>query len=307
MHMMIARPTTPLLLLVMALAGPAAAQRPPAVDVRHAFDARGSVRLYNMIGSVRVIGWERDSLVITGTLGAGSRFFGSAGVPAGASRGAKYGVELSATDGAQPTHLEVRAPAGSRIWIKTAGADVSVTGITGGVDVYTVGGTIRVAAPKAAPRELNLETMDGSIQIDASPAWLRAKTASGAITMRGSGDDVVLSSVSGAISVAGGPRRFQRGRFESVTGDIRFSGALDRGGSFTFDSHSGGIELALSPGDGADFEISSIQGQITNQLTSRTASAGRELRGQELSFTTGTGGAHVTIRSFKGPVVLVAK
>lgn len=305
--MTIARPTTSFLLLVMMLAPAAEAQRLPAVDVRHAFDARGSVRLFNMLGSVRVIGWEKDSLVITGTLGEGSQFFGSAGANIGASRGAKYGVELSAAGAAGPTHLEVRAPVGTRIWIKTAAADVSVTGIAGGVDVYTVGGTIRVIAPKAAPRELNLETMDGSIEIDASPSWLRAKTASGSITMRGAGEDVVLSSVSGAIAVTGGPRRFQRGRFESVTGDIRFSGALERGGGFTFDSHSGAIEVALSPADGADFEISSIQGEITNRLTSSKPITGRELRGQELSFTTGRGGAHITIRSFKGPVVLIGK
>ena len=75
--------------------------------------------------------------------------------------------------------------------------------------------------------------MDGDVEIDGSPAWLRAKSATGRITLRGAPEDVGLSTVSGAIVVdaPAGSVGIARGRFESVTGDVRFGGAVARGGA----------------------------------------------------------------------------
>jgi DUF4097 and DUF4098 domain-containing protein YvlB len=143
--------------------------------------------------------------------------------------------------------------------------------------------------------------MDGDIEVTGSVTWLRAKTAGGTITLRGDGRDVALSSVSGGVTASG---TYERGRFESVTGDIRFDGGVEPGGALTFDSHSGAVELRVPRTLGADYDISTISGTIQNELTAARPVAASDMRGRELGLSTGGGGAQITIRTFKGTVAL---
>jgi hypothetical protein len=257
-------------------------------------NADGAVRISNLVGSVRVTGWDRDSVALRGSLAKGDKLFMGGG-PAGM----KMFVEPLNDRNPQPTRLEVFVPARAKVWVKTATAEVDVTGVTGELDLYVVGGTIRVSGN---PAELNAEAIDGDIQVTGSPGWLRAKSASGDVMLKGTSRDVSLSTVSGGITVNGG--KFERAKFESVTGAIRFNADVDKGGALTFDTHSGAVDITIPNDAGADFEVASIAGTITNQLNSRVPAAGRYGRGSELVMSNGSGGARVMIRSFKGPVTL---
>jgi len=286
--------TAALLLAALATLAPDAAAQ-ERVNERRALDATGSVKLYSLFGAVRVVGWEHDSVAVTGTLGPGERLhFG------GTARGMKVAVESPEAGAARGARLVVRVPARARVWVKTSGAEITVQGVSGGLDLYSVAAPIRVAG---SPRELNAEAMDGAITIDGSPDWLRAKTATGAITLRGAANDARLSSVGGAIAVEGGP--VTRGAFENVTGSIRYAGGVERGASLTFDTHSGGVELQLPHPVAADFDVTVVADTIENHIvTPARPVAGRDARGRELHFATGESGARVTVRSFKGRVVL---
>ncbi|MDQ6829366.1 MAG: hypothetical protein M3081_10915, partial [Gemmatimonadota bacterium] len=186
-------------LMLCATAGASEAQQ--KINRRSAMGPMASIRVMNLSGSVRVIGWDRDSLVVTGTMPDSAHFFYGAGANA-----AKMGVEVLGNAELKPVKLELRVPAGARIWVKTGSADIEVSGVTGGLDLNIVGGHIKVAG---SPRELNAEAMDGSIEIDGSPPWLRAKSATGAITLKGSSDDAVFTTVSGTVTVPAGAR-FER-------------------------------------------------------------------------------------------------
>ncbi len=276
----------------LAIASPARAQIHLNRGV--AIDPDGYVRVHNPSGSVRVIGWERDSVAVTGTLDPAARFF-----MGGDGRGVKLGVELPAGgESGGSSYVEVRIPTRSQVWVKTAGADIDVSGVSGGVDLYSVTGRIRVSGQL---RELFAESMAGAVEIDGSARSLRAKTASGGIALRGEGDDATLTSVGGTIVVDGGA--FRRGRFESVTGDILFTGALDRSGAFEFQSHSGTVDLRFPAGLDADVTASSLRGEIINEL-SRVSAEPVGAAGRRLAFTAGRGGAELVVRSFSGPVRL---
>jgi hypothetical protein len=283
------------LLALLALGAPLAAQQ--RIDERRPLAADGALRIYNLYGSVRVLGWAKDSVAVTGTTSLGERFFLAAG-----ERGMKLGIESDDQRTVRGSHLVVHVPERARVWVKSASAEIEVRDVRGGLDLYSVGADIRVFG---SPRELNAEAMDGSIAIEGSPGWLRAKTASGAITLRGTSDDVALSSVSGVIDVTSGA--ITRGRFETVTGDIRFDGAFDRRGTVTFESHSGAIDLRLPRDVAAEFDITNILGAIDNGLSRAIPGSGSDGRGRVLSFATRPGAAQVTIRSFKGPVALRRK
>lgn len=255
-------------------------------------DADGAVRIYNLGGSVRVTGWDRDSVVVRGSLGKGSVLH-----MGGGPRGIKMFVEDADERNPASAILEVSVPIRAKVWVKTATASIEVSGVSGSLDLYVVSGAINVGGD---PADVNAEAIDGSIRIAGSPAWVRAKSASGDVSFDGKSRDVTLSTVSGNIDAKGAG--FEKAKFETVTGNIRFDGSFERGGLTTFDTHSGTIDIGVS--GSADLDVVSIAGLISNKLTSKSPIAGRYGRGSELVTASGEGGTRVVVRSFKGPVLL---
>ena len=266
------------------------------VERRLPLGMEGALRIVNMVGSVVVHGWDKDTVLVRGTLGAGDSFFMGGGYT-----GAKMFVESINDRDPKPTRLEIWVPARVRLWVKTATANIDVSDVSGGLDLYVVSGTIDV---RGDPRELNAEAIDGDIHVTGSPSWMRAKSATGAITFQGASPDAGLSTVSGPIKVDGGGGVFERTKIETVTGNISFAGRLDRSGAFDFDSHGGSIDIAIPEKTSATFSVVTIAGSITNNLSKRSPIAGRFGRGAELTTEEGGGGAKVSVRTFKGPVTL---
>jgi hypothetical protein len=279
---------------VLLISSPLLAQK--KVERKLPLGMEGALRVVNMVGSVVVHGWNKDTVLVRGTLAPGDNFFMGGGYT-----GAKMFVESLNDRDPKPTRLEIWVPARVRLWIKTATANIDVSDVSGGLDLYVVSGTIDVTGN---PRELNAEAIDGDIHITGSPSWVRAKSASGAITLQGASPDAGLSTVSGQIKVDGGTGLFERTKIETVTGNISFSGRLDRSGAFDFDSHSGSIDIAIPDKTGATFSVVTIAGAITNNLSKKTPISGRFGRGAELSSEESGGGAKVSVRTFKGPVTL---
>ncbi len=258
----------------------------------------GALRVVNMVGSVTVHGWNKDTVLVRGALGAGDTFFMGGGYT-----GAKMFVESANDRDPKPSRLELWVPARVRLWIKTATANIDVSDVAGGLDLYVVSGTIDVTGN---PRELNAEAIDGDIHITGSPPWVRAKSATGAITMQGASSDAGFSTVSGPIKIDGGSGSgvFERTKIETVTGNISFAGRLDRSGTFDFDTHSGSIDIAIPDKTNASFSVVTIAGSITNNVSRSKPIAGRFGRGSELTAEMGEGGAKISVRSFKGPVTI---
>lgn len=277
---------------MMLVASPLAAQK--KIERRIPLGIEGAFRVMNMVGSVVIHGWSKDTVLIRGTLAPGDQFYAGGGYT-----GAKMFIESANDRNPKPTSLEIWVPARARVWVKTATAPIDVDGVDGGLDLYTVSATIEVTGN---PRELNAEAIDGDIHINGSPAWLRAKSASGAITFRGASSDAGLSTVSGAVKVEGGP--FERTKIETVTGNVSFSGRVERSGTFDFDTHSGSVDIAVPDKTGASFSVVSIAGTITNNVSRGMPTTGRFGRGSELTTEIGDPGAKISVRTFKGAVTL---
>jgi Putative adhesin len=258
-------------------------------EQRWPFDSAGSVRIVNAAGRIRVIGWDVDSLSVSGR-GPGRL----------AAAGTASVRKLVVTGRAE---LEVHVPRGARVWVKSASADIDVVGVDGTLDLNSVGGAIHVVG---TPVDVEAETMSGPVELAGGSGRARVKTVSGDILLRGASVDLGASTLSGTIVVrAAGWQRggtgVQRGRFESVTGDVRFDGELGRGGIVEFESQSGAIALRVPRTTVADFDLLTIGGSVTNHLTADVADRGT------LRCSTGAGGAQVTARSFKGSISLEAK
>ena len=257
-------------------------------------NADGAIRITNLVGSVHVTGWDRDSVSLRGSLPKGDKLF-----MGGSATGMKMFIEPMNDRNPQPSRLDVMVPARAKVWVKTATAEIEVSGVTGELDLYVVGGTISVTGD---PTELNAEAIDGDIRVNGSPGWMRAKSASGEVTLKGSSRDLAISTVSGGITINGAT--LERAKIESVTGPIRFNGDIEKGAAIDFDTHSGALDITIPRKTGADFDVASITGTINNELNFSRVAKGRYGRGSELMMTNNSGGARVTVRSFKGPVTL---
>jgi DUF4097 and DUF4098 domain-containing protein YvlB len=279
-------------MLSLSLASPLAGQK--KIERRIPLGMEGAFRVMNMVGSVVVHGWSKDTVLIKATLAPGDQFFAGGGYT-----GAKMFIESADQRDPKPANLEIWVPAHVRLWVKTATANIDINGVDGGLDLYVVSGTIDVTGN---PKELNAEAIDGDIHISGSPTWLRAKSASGTITLRGGSSDAGISTVSGTVKVEGGA--FERTKIETVTGNVSFAGQLDRSGSFDFDTHSGGIDIAIPENTNASFSVATIAGTINNNVSRTRPESGRFGRGSELTTETDGGGAKVTVRTFKGSVTL---
>jgi Toastrack DUF4097 len=267
------------------------------IDRRFAARPDGYVRIANLAGTVRVTGWDRDSVVITGTVNEppGAAFYLGYG-----EEGAKLGIWTDEpVSNLQPSDLEIRVPRGSQVFVRSGSAAVTVAGLTGGLDINSVTGRIVV---NGAPREIHAESFEGAIEIDGAATNVSVKTASGAIALNGVRGVVRATTVMGNLMVAADS--IGRGTFESVDGDVRFAGGIGRGSTIDVVSHSGTVEFSLPPRTSADFSISTFQGPFEDRFGVKPVFGGNKLKGQEITFTIGAGGGQVSVRNFKGGVVL---
>jgi hypothetical protein len=284
-----------LFLLVAASALPVAAQEQASRS--YPLNANGALRIMNITdaGSIRVIGWDKDSVVVSGTLAKGTQLHGG-----GNREGVKVFWETekgTVVKAAGTSDIVVRVPARARVWVVAGMADVDITSIAGQLDVTTVGGHVRV---QGTPGELRAETMNGDVDVTASPAYLRLKTATGHITWTGSSEDVAVTTVSGKIVTNGGT--VTRARFESIDGDIRFSGTVTKSASVTFDTHGGDVTLIL----GKDTEAQVQANAPWSDLFGKRGTPGPDIAKRFTNYATlgqpGIGGAEVIVRTFKGRV-----
>src|SRR2546428_6441778 len=285
-----------LALAIALVAGQAAGQG--RVDEHWALDPNGTVRITCPFGKIRVRGWDAETLAVTGRLERGAGRLSATG-----------DAHVRTIEATGPAELEVHVPRALTVWVTTTGADIDVLGVDGKLDLTSVAGAIHVVG---TPQDVTAETMNGSVELAGGTGRARVKTVSGDVLLRGASQDLGASTLSGRIVVrAAGWQRggtgVQRGKFESVTGDVRFDGELGRGGVVELESQSGTLDVRVPANTVADFDLLTIGGAITNRLTAAAPQRRAAGVGQELRLSTGTGGAQVTVRSFKGPIFLEPK
>lgn len=260
-----------------------------------ALDATAAVKIFNPAGSIRLVGWDRDSILVRGRIAPGERFFFG-----GSASGVKFGIDDAVTTrDSRPSELVVYLPRASRISAKSASASITGRDVSGWF--YSVTGSIRLAGVATS---IEAETMDGSIDLDVAAPWVRARTGNGSLTLRRAVADADLATIAGPLNVAAANVR--RGRFSSVTGDIRMLGAPPTDALLELSNHEGAVDLLLPRSVSGTFELSTIGGTIENGFT-EARPAMSSPRSRALRVRLGDGGAHVAVRTFRGPIRLTPR
>src|SRR5437762_9402882 len=116
---------------IVLLASTAIAQK--KVERKLPLGMEGALRVHNMVGSVTVHGWNKDTVLVRGSLGAGDSFYMGGGYT-----GVKMFVESANDRDPKPSRLEIWVPARVRLWVKTATANIDVSDAAGVLDLYVV-------------------------------------------------------------------------------------------------------------------------------------------------------------------------
>lgn len=158
--------------------------------------------------------------------------------------------------------LEIRMPRTARLEVETVSAPIDVTDLIGDVALSSISGNIRLKG--------NLRRIE-------------AETVSGLITLEDGGD-------------------LRQGSFETVSGNIRARANFQPRGRFDFETVSGTVELTVPAGLAANFEVETFSGSIDSDFGPDPRRIDPPLPSLELIFSTGAGGARISIESFSGRV-----
>jgi DUF4097 and DUF4098 domain-containing protein YvlB len=288
-------------ILILGLAAaPALAQtkvdekRPAAKDAR--------IEIENLAGSVKVIAWKNAEVQVTGTLGPDVEELEFSGGPdrlrihPELAGGWLHGHSWK--DKGVQSDLEVRVPEAAELRIEVVAASVTTEGLTGRLNVESVNGSITVKSGSAV---LELESVNGAINIDGAAQRVQAESVNGSVSIRMAGGSLEAGVVSGSLDVSGGS--FSRAELESVSGSIRFAGALQPTGSLDLQTVSGGVEVELPSGQGADVSISTFSGGIKTDFEAPAPEkTSRYTPEKELRFKIGAGGSRIEIETLSGSV-----
>lgn len=274
---------------------------PRILAARHAAP-NTSIKLFVPNGSVQLIGWARDSVLVRGSVARGEKFY-----LVGNSKGIKAGIDDHADQSpVRPCDLVLYVPVSSTVSLKTVGADVSGADVSGWF--YTVSGTVRLTG---SSRSIEIEDMNGDVDLDAAVPWAHVRTGDGRLLVRGAPRDLDASTITGTLDVADAV--IVRGQLGSVSGAIRFAAPLPSDGILDFSNHAGSVELSLPRPVSAVFALSTIEGRIQNDLAdvrpaASTGGVGDPARAsgsaRSIRVVAGRGDAQVTVRTFKGAIHL---
>ena len=258
-------------------------------------DARVSVEIIS--GSIQVTGWNRDEVQVTGSIGEDVDSLDISG------SGRSISIDLDVPDswGRRrrdiDARLEISVPTSARLTVETVSANIDVQEVDGTIELATVSGDIDLAG---RPSRAEVETVSGGIRVEGDQTAISAESVSGDIVLRGAAETVEAASVSGNIEVSA--QQIERASFESVSGDLEFSGGLNPKARLHAEAHSGNVTLLLPADTSATWEVETFSGNVTNEFGPNPERTSEHGPGKWLKFTTGSGEARITVDSFSGNV-----
>ncbi len=253
----------------------------------------GHVLVENMVGRVEVTVWNKAKIEIKGNLGDDVEKVEISATDNGIQirvRNQRKGRDIDDTD------LYLRLPLGASIEVETISADIEMHGSAGeSIVLSTVSGDV---AAEASPRRLEIQSVSGEIEFVGSIARSSVETVSGDISLSGFHGEIAISTVSGDVSLIA--EEVDRGRFESVSGDMKLNLAISDNGRLVSESMSGDLVLRLPEAQQAGFVIQTYSGDIRSDFgESVKVSKGP---GSVLKYHEGNNGALIRLESFSGDI-----
>jgi hypothetical protein len=271
------------------------------INQRTAADAAGQVEISNISGLVDVTAWARNEVEVTGELGKGTERLEVSRT----GNVVRVKVILPAKSSrTESSDLFVKLPAGSSLAVNTVSADIGVRGVRGSQRLQSVSGNLRT---EAAAEDVECKTVSGDVNIAGSGqrSLLTVTTVSGDAAVTKVAGEVNGNTVSGDFAIS--MSETSRSRLRSTSGNLGLTGRLGTDARLDIESISGDVRLDLASPVGAEFDVSSFNGQIRNCFGPEPVRTSEYAPGRELRFREGGGTARVRIKTLNGDISVCNK
>lgn len=134
-------------------------------------------------------------------------------------------------------------------------------------------------------------------------AHVHVVTISGPVNLKGiNGGHVEVLSSGGNVSLDNVDA--QRVSVSTTTGNISYDGDFGSGGEYSFNNHSGNIDVTVPSSASIDVDARSLQGSVQNDLPlqQKSTTVAPSSYGRSFSGTSNSGSSSVELRSFSGTI-----
>ena len=263
------------------------------IDQTLQMKANGLVQVENLAGSIEFSSWDRQEVHVRGEAGDDVEEVEITSTSTGVSIRVHNHKGNHNIDG---TDLYLRIPHSASIEADSVSSDITVNNNNGErIQLNTVSGDLEI---DASPQLLELQSVSGDVEFEGTAGRSSVETVSGEIALVGPSGEINLNTVSGDVTLEAGD--VSRGRFESVSGDMTLTLGLGDGGRLSCDSMSGDVKLRLPAAQQAEFTAQSYSGNINSEFGNSTRVSkgpGEILRHQE-----GDNGAQIRLETFSGDI-----
>jgi DUF4097 and DUF4098 domain-containing protein YvlB len=283
-------------LLVAAVLLTPLAHADERIERRAPADPDGEVTVLNVAGKLRIEGWDRAEVEVTGTLGRGVERleFTTDG------NRTEIRVELpKGNDRGGSADLEIRIPAASSLSTNTVSADQTIENVRGLQRLQAVSGDV---ATESWAEEIEIRTVSGDVRLQGhgEPALASVTTVSGDARLDDVAGEVAINTVTGDFEVDSGV--LTRGRMRTTNGDLDLTATLAPDGRLDIETINGDLTVDFEGPLGAEFDIETFNGDIDNCFGPDPVRTSKFAPGRELRFREGDGKARVRIKSLNGGI-----
>ncbi len=256
------------------------------------------VKINNVAGDITVRAWDQNQVRVVAE-------HGSHDVIEIDADGNELSIQAASAMGVGIIDIELTVPAGASLEIQAPFADISIAGTRGSVSVQAVDGDISLEGGDGV---IKLQAVDGDVSVTGASGNVEAQSVDGDVTVTEVSGDVRVQTVDGDIIVLG----IASTNVEAATvdGDIHWDGDIEDGGSYSFVTHDGDLNIAVQQGANAQIFIASYDADFSTDFP-LTVPAGEQGKRFSLKLGTGsarvelgTGSAHVELESFDGTIDL---
>ncbi len=275
----------------------------------------GKVYLNNVSGDVKVLTWDRDEVKIDAL-----KISKADSLEKAKENAALVTIEVGRNDG----RLEIltKYPEGSHKKLSVsvkydltipAKADIEVRNISGDVWAESIGGYAKLNSVSGDVTFMKgakggyIVTVSGDLEVEDIKGDIKIKGTSGDITLTNQLGSVSAETVSGDIELKGvtGAKSIDVG---VISGDITYEGALEKDGRYSFQSHSGDVEVSLPENAAFEFSCRTFSGGIKSDFKMIVEMMGNLKRHKnDIRGEVNGGGADLNIETFSGDIYLNKK
>ena len=177
--------------------------------------------------------------------------------------------------------------------------DIVINGSDGTVEAETVQGDVTVIGGRGT---IQIEATTGSDLVDGAEGVIEIETSAADIRVIDSSGEIYAESAGGTIVMENvRPTAVDVG---STGGRLHYDGAFEPGGTYFFGAHGGSITIVVPDGTDASFNVATIHGSITSNLSGQAEGMPG---GERHQFDVGRGGAIVEAETYGGRIRLLRR